>query len=274
MHISFIVSIISLFIIFIAGFIVAHFVNESTYMTIDFNKAFINPCLKYPFGTNNFGQNLFYQTLVGCYNTLILAIVTTFIKLIIGITIGIIWGNSNKFDFFFNFIKSIFDNVPLIFFYIILITALGANYLSLLIVVVVFGWVNIACLIRNNLVIIRTKDYNVASKLYKTPLYKRAIKNYFPSILPIIFSSIALSIPEIISFEITLSYFGFILGEKNLGLGKILYASITSNHCFTHPFLFVIPLLLLLIINLCFYLISKTIASVCLNGGDSDVESK
>ena len=191
----------------------------------------------------------------------------------LGTIIGIIWGSSSKFDNFLIFIKGMLDNTPIIFFYIIIITSLGNNFMSLLLVIIMFGWVSIACLVRNNLLIIRNRDYNIASKLYKTPLLKRAIHQYIPSILPIIFNSMALCIPDVIAFEITLSYFGFSMGESSISLGKLLFTSLANNNAFTHPYLFLIPFVFLFIINLCFHYIGKTISAISTKEGVKNVKS-
>lgn len=268
---SFIIPLIILFILYLSGFFIVTFINEENYMAVNFDLGLLPPSFKYPFGTNDYGQNQFYQILVGCYNTLNLAIIATFFNLILGIIIGIAWGNSPKSDYLMIFIKSIFDNIPLLFFYIIIINALGNNAISLLIVVAIFGWVNIACLIRNNLLLIRNKDYNVVSKLFKTAFKDKAINNYLPSLLPIIYNSISISISEIIAFEITVAHFGFSIGENSISLSKLLYTSISTNSCFTNPYLLVIPLIFIIIINLCFYYIGKTISDFSLKRGDRNV---
>ena len=240
-------------------------------MTIDFNKAFIKPNHTYLFGTNDFGQNVFYQVFIGTYNTIKLALLATLINLVVGTILGIIWGHSSKLDPLFIFTKSILDNIPLNFFYIIIICFLGNGFIPLLLVITLFGWLNIACLVRNNLIITRNKDYNIYSKLNKTPLYKIAIFNYLPALLPIIFNSIAISIPEVISFETTISYFGFSLGENNISLGQLLYHSISKNNCFIHTYLFLIPLLFIFIINICFYSIGRVISSLSIKEANNNV---
>jgi len=267
---AFIIPLIILSILYIIGLCVALFVDKESYMKINFDLGLLPPSSKYPFGTNDYGQNQFYQILAGCYNTLNLSIIATLANLLLGIIIGIAWGNNPKSDYLMIFIKSVFDNIPILFFYIIIINALGNNSISLLIVIGLFGWVSIACLIRNNLLLIRNKDYNIVSKIYKTPFKDKAINNYLPSLLPIIFNSFAISIPEIISFEITVAYFGFAIDENSISLGKLLYNSISTNSCFTNPYLFLIPLIFIIIINLCFYYIGKTISDFSLKRGENN----
>lgn len=246
--------------LFIFSFIVFMLYGNS--LEANLNNSFLPPNLKYIFGTNEYGQNFFVVIFIGIFNTLILSALVSFINLILGGIVGIIWGHSAKMDAFMIILKSVLDNIPSIFFYIIIITSLGSGFLSLLLVILLFNWVNTACLIRNNLIIIRNKDFNKMSKLLKTPGYKIAINNYLPSLLPIIFNSFAVSFPQLISLEITLAYFGINLTNQQISLGNVLYSSISNNYYFSFPYLLVIPFVFLLAINLCYFYIGKSISSI------------
>lgn len=245
--------------IFITGLFIFKFQDSNLYLEIDFENAYLPPSSKHIFGTNEYGQDMFKLILIGCFTTLSLAFITTFINILIGTIIGVLWVSFPKLDFLILFIKSILDNIPLFMLYIIIISFLGSSFISLVIILTLLGWINTACLIRNNLLLTKNKDYNLVSKIYKTPLLKRAKNNYIPVILPIIFNSVSLSIPEVISYEISLSYFklSFI---KNVSLGNLLYSSISNNHCFSHPYLFIFPFIFLFVINWCFFSINKSIS--------------
>ena len=153
------------------------------------------------------------------------------------------------------------DNTPIVFFYVLIVLFFKDGFWPFLLLVILIGWIEFAYLIRNNLIIIKSKDYNKVSYLYKVSLFKIALNNYLPSILPLLFNSVALCIPQVISLEITLAYFQFPLGDNNSSLGMLLYSSIANNDCYTYYYLFLIPLTFLFIINLCIYIISKTISS-------------
>lgn len=265
---AFLISLILLSTIFIIGLCFSLIYDIDVSSNIDFNNSFISPNSTYPFGTNEFGQNMFHIIFIATFNTIKLAIIATFLNVLVGLIMGILWGNSNKFNSIMIFIKGILDSIPKTFLFIIFIFALGNNFISLLIVIIFFNWINIACLVRNNLISLRNKDYNVVSKLNRTPLFKIAIHNYLPALLPIIFNSIAISIPEIIAFEITIHCFGFSIIDNNLSLGNILYSSISKNIYFAFPYLFFIPLTILFIINICFFNIGKTLSSLSIKEGD------
>lgn len=257
---SFIISFSILFIIFLTGFIFNNFINLDAYLSVNLDASFLSPSLQYPFGTNEFGQNQFHMIFIGAYKTLLLAIVTAFINIIIGTILGVLWGLCDKFNHIMFVIKNLTENIPLIFLYIIIISLLGNGFIPLLIVVVLFGWIDTATIIRNNILVLKSKDYNKVSKLYKTSLFKVAKNNYLPSILPILANRIALCIPQIIAIEITISYFGFSLGNNNVSLGLLLYNSVSYNLYFSYPYLFLFPFLILFIINLCLVFIGKVIS--------------
>lgn len=258
---SFIISLTILTLLFIVSFFYYHFSSEDVF-SFNFDNAFISPNRDYLFGTNSYGQNQFNLIFIAIYNTLKLAFIVTLIRIILGCIVGILWGTYTKLDTFFILIRNVLNNIPMVFVYVIIISSLGNSFTTLVLTISLFGWMSHASLIRNNLILLRNRDYNKMSKLLKTPFIKVAINNYLPSVLPIIFNSIAISFPSIIALEVTLSYFGFSLGSHSISLGGIIYDAIANNNCFANPYLLIIPFLFLLIINLCFFSISKNISSV------------
>ena len=237
---SFVIPLIILTLLFITSLLI-YIINGAS-VNMDIDNALISPNTSYLFGTNQYGQNFFYVVMISVFNTILFSAFISISSLLLAIMLGIIWGNSSKLDYIMIFIKSIIDNIPSIFFYIIIVSSLGSGMISLLLIIILFNWINTACLIRNNLIIVRNRDYNQVSKLLKAPFHKIAINNYLPSLLPIIFNSFAVSFPQIISLEITLSYFGLNLINESLSIGTILYESIYNNYCFSHLYLFLIPL--------------------------------
>lgn len=258
--ISFIIPLCFILIIFITGFIFSSFISSSVYSLTNLDKAYISPCIKFPFGTNSFGHNQFYIILIASFNTLSLSFCATLINLVIGSIVGVIWGFNKKANSFMFIVKNLFDNTPLIFFYIIVVMILGDGFIPLLLVVTLSGWLDFAFLIRNNIFILKSKDYNKVSQLYNVPVYKRALNNYLPSIFPILFNRLVLCIPQVIALEITISYFGFSFGNNAYSLGTLIHSSMSQNTYFTNPYMFFCPLLVLFTINICFYYISKTIS--------------
>lgn len=256
-----IIPVVILLFLFIMGLIFCDFVDLGEVLATNTDNAYIKPSIKYPFGTNGRGQNLFYIVFIGVYKTLLLAFLATLINVVLGIIVGLLWGSVKKLDGLLLLIKNFLDNIPLTFFCIIIVMTLGDGAIPFLLVIVLFGWVEYAFIIRNLIYIVKDKDYNVISKMYNVPFKTRAINNYLPSVLPILFNSITLCIPKIIALEVVISYFGFSFSKSNPSLGMIIYSTISSNDYFTNPYLLMIPFCLLIVINFCVYFINKTISN-------------
>ncbi len=270
---DFIISLVILTTIFIAGLVMRCSKLFENLYTINLEKAFLPPSLKHIFGTNEFGQDMFYLVITGSFNTLCFSIFITITNIIIGTIIGIMWGNNQKLDLFIIFLKGILNNIPLIFIYILFIFFFGINYHSLFIIIILIGWIDVACLVRNNLIIIRNKDYNTYSKLAKTPFLYKALNNYLPAILPVIFHYFALSIPQVISIEVNVSYISFPVSNGYSSLGMLVYSSIYDNNCMMYPHLIIFPLIFLVIINMCVYKIGKSLSAQSVFGGESNAKS-
>ena len=266
---AFLFSVSILIFLFSLSLIVTIFTNKEELLEINFENAFIHPNKEYLFGTNEFGQNFFYQVSSGIVNTIKFAFFTSIINLTTGVLIGSIWGHYSKIDNFMIFIRNIVNNIPLPFFYIMIVASFGFGFLPMLLIVTVLGWLNIASLVRNNLILIRNKDYNRYSKLCRTSTFKIITNNYLPSLLPLVFNAFAISIPETISLEITLSYFGFSFGQTSISLGYLLHNSLTSNNWFSYSYLFLIPLFFIYILNLCFFYIGKCISEASIKEDDA-----
>ena len=87
----------------------------------------------------------------------------------------------------------------------------------------VTGWLGIAYFIRTQVIIIRDREYNLASRCLGTPITRVALKNVLPFMTSVIVTVIATEIPSYISYEVFLSYIG--LGISDMSLGKLIEAS-------------------------------------------------
>ena len=87
---TFIIPLLIILIIFTLSFSIALFTDDSL-IQMNLENAFIHPNSTYIFGTNEFGQNFFYLTMIGTSNTIILSFLAALINLFFGTLIGIVW---------------------------------------------------------------------------------------------------------------------------------------------------------------------------------------
>ena len=96
-----------------------------------------------------------------------------------------------------------------------------SSFSTMVFALTVTGWLGIAYTIRIQVVIIRDREYNLASRCLGTSTVKIAMKNILPFMTSIIVTLLATEIPSYISYEVFLSYIG--LGMKDMSLGRLIF---------------------------------------------------
>ena len=169
------------------------------------------------FGTGAAGQSTFDAIWYGSSISISLALICALINMTLGIAIGAIWGFSKKIDIFMTEVYNIVANVPYILLISVVVLVMTASFWSMVFALTVTGWLAIAYFIRTQVIIIRDREYNLASRCLGTPITRIATKNILPFMTSVIVTLAATEIPSYISYEVFLSYIGMGLSEMSLG---------------------------------------------------------
>ena len=212
----------------------------------------------YLFGTDDKGNSLFDALWAGTKNSLWLAICATLITESIGIIVGMFWGFSKKVDAVMIEVYNVLSNIPTTLIAMILVYALGSGMKELIFALCVTTWVSTAYFIRVQVMIIRDREYNLASKCLGTPTYKIILNNILPYLVSIIITSVSRDIPLFISSEVALSYMGVGLSEAYPSLGRMIqqYAPYMSSA----SYLFWIPVFTAAVISVSLYIVGQALA--------------
>lgn len=174
-------------------------------------------------GTGASGQSTFDALWYGSGISLSLALICAAINMTVGILVGAVWGFSKKVDIFMTEVYNIIANVPYILLISVLVLIMSASFWTMVFALTVTGWLGIAYFIRTQVIIIRDREYNLASKCLGTPILRIATKNILPFMTSVIVTLLATEIPSYISYEVFLSYIG--MGLKDMSLGKLIEAA-------------------------------------------------
>ena len=174
-------------------------------------------------GSGDAGQSTFDYVWYGASISISLAFVCAAINMIVGVVLGAIWGFSKKFDKFMTEVYNIIGNVPYVLIISVLIMIMTASFWTMVFALTITGWLGIAYFIRTQVIIIRDREYNLASKCLGTPLYRIAFKNILPFMTSVIMTLLATELPSYISMEVFLSFIG--IGMSDMSLGKIIETS-------------------------------------------------
>jgi len=174
-------------------------------------------------GSGASGQSTFDAVWYGSRISVSMAFICAAINLTLGVLIGAIWGFSKKVDIVMTEVYNIIGNVPYILFIAVLVLIFSAGFWTMVFALTVTGWLFIAYFIRTQVIIIRDREYNLASRCLGTPITRIAMKNILPFMTSVIVTLAATEIPSYISYEVFLSYIG--MGMADMSLGKMIYSA-------------------------------------------------
>lgn len=172
-------------------------------------------------GTGASGNSTFDAIWHGSRLSISLAVICAAINMTIGVIVGSIWGFSKKIDKFMMEVYNIVGNVPTILLTSVLVMIFSPSFWTLVFAMTITGWLFLAYFIRTQVIIIRDREYNLASRCLGTSTVRIAMKNILPFMTSIIVTMAATEIPSYISSEVFLSYIG--LGLSDMSLGKLIY---------------------------------------------------
>ena len=181
------------------------------------------PELKWILGSGASGQSTFDAVWYSSAISLSLALICALINMTIGVLVGTLWGFSRRLDSFMAEIYNIIANIPYILLISVLVLILSASFWTMVFALTVTGWIGIAYFIRTQVMIIRDREYNLASRCLGTPVYRIALKNNLPFRTSVIVTLAATEIPSYISYEVFLSFIG--MGLRDMSLGKLIEVS-------------------------------------------------
>ncbi|MBR0218502.1 MAG: ABC transporter permease [Clostridia bacterium] len=225
------------------------------------NKAenqYLPPSSEHIFGTDNIGNEVWDVVWAGARNSIIVSFVSTAIIMVVGILVGALWGFSKKMDKWMIEVYNVVANVPYLLLAMILSYVLGAGLGPLIFVMTCIDWIYVAYFIRTQVMIIRDREYNLASKCLGTKTFTMIKKNILPYLVSVIVTYISREIPALISYEVFLSYMGLGLGTNYASLGRTIsqYKSFMTGY----PHLFWIPVLVLAAIAISLYVVGQKLA--------------
>ena len=252
-----VLTLVTLFLSYILPLISGYDPTVQEYIN-DISHRHLPPSFQYWFGTNNVGDSFFDEVWAGARTSLSLAIIATFITNVIGVIVGAFWGYSRKMDVIMIEVYNIIANVPFTLVVIILSYVLGPGFWQLVFCLCITSWLGMAYSIRIQVMMIRDREYNLASRCLGTPTAKIIQHNVLPFMIPIIVTSISRDVPSYISYEVFLSYLGIGLTEKEVSLGRLI--SSNSAYMTSAPYLFWIPVAVAAVISISLYIVGQTLA--------------
>ncbi len=179
-------------------------------------------------GTGN--DNLAYW-MYGARTSLMLAFVATLVSTVIGVTLGLIAGYAGGLaDAIISFFTDIFFTFPFILAALAIAPILSdrfgtdvdkyedITFYALIIILIIFGWMGMARLIRGEVLSLREREFVKAARVLGVPTHRILLREILPNLIAPIVVSISLGLPAFVAAEAGLSYLGIgVVGRPSWG---------------------------------------------------------
>lgn len=213
---------------------------------------------KWLLGSGSAGNSILYGIISSSRISLLLAIICAAINMTIGILMGALWGYSKKVDAVMLVIYNIVANVPYILLITVLVYIIGSGFWPFVFALTVTGWLPIAYFFRTQVMIIRDREYSLASRCLGTPVSRVITKNILPFLTSVIVTLLASELPSYIGMEVFLSFIGIGLSATVPSLGRMIQQG--QSAFLTYPWEFWPPVAVASAITIILYVLGQNLA--------------
>lgn len=177
--------------------------------TQNVTNTYAAPSLQHPMGTDILGRDLMARVFYGASISLSIGIIVQFLILAIGGTIGMIAGYfGGRIDNLLMRFTDIMYAFPDLLLVLIFVAAFGPSFWSIFIAIGLVNWVNLARLVRGQVLSIKEKEYIEAAKMTGSSPTKLILKHLLPNSLGPVIVTLTFGIPAAIFTEAALSFLG------------------------------------------------------------------
>lgn len=215
-----------IYILILVGITLLGMVIPEGWVEADFSIKNQAPTGEHIFGTDWLGRDMFFRTIKGLSNSIVIACIASIISAIIGAIVGVVAGvMPKKVDYVINWIIDLFMSIPHMVLLILISFCVGQGEKGVLIGIACTHWTSLARVIRGEVLQIREEHYiKLSRRLGKSKYF--IIKNHMiPHIAPQFLIGLILMFPHAILHEAAITFLGFGLPPEKPAIGIILSES-------------------------------------------------
>lgn len=198
-------------------------VSNREYILINAKAKNIEPGAEYWFGTDAMGRDLFSRVWLGARLSLIVALVCSFIQIVVGCAYGGIMAYcGGVVDMVMMRIVEVITSFPSLLVTLLVMMVVGKNVPGLLISMCITSWCGTARQMRGQLMQLRESEYVQAAQMIGASPARIIIKHLLPNTISILILNLCSSIPSYIFTEASLSFLGMGLSGDVISLGVLI----------------------------------------------------
>ncbi len=213
-------------------------------------------------GTDKYGRDVLSRLVLGLRVSIIIGLLSVLVSLTIGITLGSIAGYyGSKIDKLIMLVINTSWSIPTLLMAFAIIIALGKGFLVIVLAVGLTMWVDVARIVRGQVMQVKNELYVKASKVMGYGDLRTIVNHILPNIIGSILVMAAANFATAILVEAGLSYLGLGIQPPTPSLGNMLkesYAYATGGFVYLAFF----PIITIMSLVLCFNLLGTALRDV------------
>ena len=229
------------FVVLLLYVVIVPWVSPYDPNNVDFSLAYQNPSLHHPFGTDEFGRDLFVRVALGGRISIGIGFAATFALMIVGILYGAISGFVGGWldNALMRFLDALYG-LPYLPFAIITLAIFGVvNFWTMVVALTVASWFTTARVMRGQIITLKENDYVRAARAIGARWYRILFRHLLPNTLGVAIVFVFLELPNVVLGEAFLSFLGLGINPPNASWGSL--AQDGYSQYLSHPYLIVIP---------------------------------
>ncbi|MCG8513015.1 MAG: ABC transporter permease [Halanaerobiales bacterium] len=198
-----------------------------SYQYQDINPARMNQFIskEHWFGTDRLGRDLWVRNWMGARISLSIGFIATIINAFIGAVLGSISGYyGGKLDLILMRIIDVLYGIPYIIVAILVMVVLGAGIKSLIIALVIIGWIGSTRFARGQVLQLKEQDFVASAKVLGSSDFKIIFKHILPNMIGLLVTNLTMAVPRLIFAEAFLSYIGIGIKPPECSWGSLAKA--------------------------------------------------
>ena len=195
-------------------------------LVTDFSRKNLPPSLRYPFGTDFMGRDMFVRTVAGLSMSIRIGLITAAVSALVACALGLAAATLGRAaDGLVVGLIDLVMGIPHILLLVLISFAVGKGFWGVVVGISLTHWTSLARLIRGEVLQLKESQYiKIAKKLGEGTL-AIAIRHMVPHLLPQLFVGLVLMFPHAILHEASITFLGFGLPPEQPAIGVILSES-------------------------------------------------
>jgi oligopeptide transport system permease protein len=208
---------------------------------VDFSHAYLTPTWSHPFGTDEFGRDLFLRTALGGRISIGIGFAATFAIMVVGILYGAISGFVGGWldNAMMRFLDALYG-LPYLPFAIIVLAIFGTvNFWTMVVALTIASWFTTARVMRGQIITLKENDYVRSARAIGARWNRILFRHLLPNTLGLVIVFVFLELPGVVLGEAFLSFLGLGINPPASSWGSL--AQDGYQQYLSHPHLIVIP---------------------------------